>query len=156
MIERREHLEKELASARSKDYIYVGDQVTGDWSGYNLGADTQVPEVDTGVPSDRLRAILQKLGKTPEEIVPNRRIVRLLGQRTEMADGKRPVNWAGAEALALGSLLLEGFRVRVDGPGLRARHVRPQARCSARCRNGIPVRFAPAPLPTPGYVRDSQ
>ena len=114
-IERREHLEKELASARSKDYIYVGDQVTGDWSGYNLGADTQVPEVDTGVPTDRLRAILQKLGKTPEEIVPNRRIVRLLGQRTEMADGKRPVNWAGAEALALGSLLLEGFRVRVTG-----------------------------------------
>ena len=114
-IERREHLEKELAAARSKDYIYVGDQVTGDWSGYNLGADTQVPEVDTGVPADRLRAILQKLGKTPEEIVPNRRIVRLLGQRTEMAGGKRPVSWAGAEALALGSLLLEGFRVRVTG-----------------------------------------
>ncbi len=114
-VERREHLEKELASARSKDYIFVGDQVTGDWSGYNLGSDAQVPEVDTGVPLDRLRAILQRLGKTPEEIVPNRRIVQLLQQRSEIADGKKPVTWAVAEGLALGSLLLEGFRARFTG-----------------------------------------
>ena len=114
-VERREHLERELASARSKDYIFVGDQVRGDWSGYNLGSDAQVPEVDTGVPVDRLRAILQRLGKTPEEIVPNRRIVQLLQQRSEIADGKKPVDWAVAEGLALGSLLLDGFRVRLTG-----------------------------------------
>ena len=58
---------------------------------------------------------MQKLGKTPGEIVPDRRIVRLLHQRTEMANGNRPVDWAGAEAMALGSLLLEGFRVRLTG-----------------------------------------
>ena len=113
--ERLKRLEKELASAKSEDYIHIGDQVAGDWSGYNLGLDTQVPEVDTGVPTDRLRAILQKLGKTPGEIIPDRRIVRLLQQRTEIANGNQPVDWAGAEAMALGSLLLEGFRVRLTG-----------------------------------------
>ena len=112
---RRERLETELASARSEDYIHIGDQVTGDWSGYNRGLDAEVPDVDTGVPATRLRTILQKLGRTPQEIVPDRRIARLLQQRADVADGTRPVDWACAEALAFGSLLLEGFRVRLTG-----------------------------------------
>ena len=49
------------------------------------------------------------------EIVPDRRIARLLQQRADVADGTRPVDWACAEALAFGSLLLEGFRVRLTG-----------------------------------------
>ncbi len=113
--ERHQRLENELASAKSEDYIHIGDQVTGEWVGYNRGSDSEVPDLDTGVPADRLRTILQKLGKTPDEIVPDPRIVRLLQQRTEMANLSRPVDWAGAEALALGSLLLEGFRVRLTG-----------------------------------------
>ena len=113
--ERREHLEKELASSRSEDYIYVGDQVTGDWSGYNRGSDAQVREIDTGVPANRLRAILQHLGRTPAEIVPDPRIVRWLRRRSEMAADERPIDWANAEALALGSLLLDGYRVRLTG-----------------------------------------
>ena len=113
--ERRRRLEEELASAKSEDYIHIGDQVTGDWAGYNRGSDGQVSEVDTGVPADRLKAIMHKLGKTPDEIIPDPRIVRMLKQRAEMGNGTRPIDWAGAEAMGLGSLLLEGFRVRITG-----------------------------------------
>ena len=114
-VERREHLEHELARARSEDYLFVGDQVTGEWAGFNRGSDEQVAEVDTGVPAGRLSAILKKLSKTPAEIVPDPRIVRWLEQRSETARGDRPVSWADGEALAFGSLLLEGIRVRMTG-----------------------------------------
>ncbi len=113
--ERREHLEQELASAKSETYIHVGDQVTGDWAGYNQGADSQVADVDTGVARSKLSVILGKLTEYPEDLLPDPRIVRLLEARREMAHGKRPLDWATAEAVALGSLLVAGHRVRFTG-----------------------------------------
>ncbi len=113
--ERREQLEQELESARSDSYIHVGDQVTGDWAGYNQGSDSQVADVDTGVPRSKLALILGRLTKYPEDLVPDPRIARLLKARGEMADGKRPLDWATAEAVALGTLLVQGHRVRFTG-----------------------------------------
>ena len=113
--ERREQLERELASSRSDDYIHVGDQVTGDWSGYNRGSDSQVAEVDTGVSKPTLASILEKLTKVPDDLGLDPRIERFMKQRVDMAKGKRPLDWAAAEAAALGSLLIQGHRVRFTG-----------------------------------------
>ena len=113
--ERREHLEHELASSRSDDYIHVGDQVTGDWTGYNRGSDSEVAEVDTGVRMSTLASILEKSTKVPDDLGLDPRIERMLKRRREMARGKRPLDWAAAEAAALGSLLVQGHRVRFTG-----------------------------------------
>jgi 2-oxoglutarate dehydrogenase E1 component len=113
--ERRTHLECELESSQSDSYIHVGDQVTGNWAGYNRGSDVQVAEVDSGVPRPQLASILEKLAQVPEEIRLDPRIKRFMGRRSEMANGKLPLDWAAAEALALGSLLIQGHRVRFSG-----------------------------------------
>ena len=113
--ERREHLEQELASSRSDDYIHVGDQVTGDWTGYNRGSDSEVAEVDTGVRMSTVASILEKSTKVPDDLGLDPRIKRMLKRRREMARGKRPLDWAAAEAAALGSLLVQGHRVRFTG-----------------------------------------
>ncbi len=115
-LERRKTLEQGLASARSDEYIHIGDQVTGEWAGYNRGTDREIPDPSTGVRSPRtLAVILQRLSRTPPGFQPHPRIARLLGQRSDMAKGKRPIDWAAAEALALGTLLLEGHRIRMTG-----------------------------------------
>ena len=113
--ERRQHLESELASAKSEDYIYVGEQVAGDWAGYRGGPDGRVDEVDTGVPQSKLAAILDRLCKMPSTFRPDARIEHLLTQRRAMAQAKRPIDWAVAEQLAFSTLLIEGYRVRLTG-----------------------------------------
>ncbi|MBI1357045.1 MAG: 2-oxoglutarate dehydrogenase E1 component [Acidobacteria bacterium] len=113
--ERREQLEAELSAARSEDYIHIGDQMTGIWAGYKGGDEALVDDVKTGVDRERLSVILEKLSRTPQEFHPDSRIARLLKMRAEMAKGEKPIDWAAAEALAFGTLLLEGYRVRMTG-----------------------------------------
>ena len=113
--QRTEHLEHELASSRRDDYIHVGDQVTGDWTGYNRGADAEVAEVDTGLPRAMVASILGRLTKVPTDIELDRRIKAMMERRVAMGTGKRPLDWATAEAAAIGSLLVQGHRVRFTG-----------------------------------------
>jgi 2-oxoglutarate dehydrogenase E1 component len=63
----------------------------------------------------RLRATLTALCATPEGFEPHPKLVPLLRSRAEVLEGKRQVDWATAEALALGTLLLEGISVRLSG-----------------------------------------
>lgn len=58
-----------------------------------------------------LRLALNLLRKLP----PLDRRVRRIDRRREMAAGKRPLDWAAAEAVALASLADEGYRVRISG-----------------------------------------
>ena len=113
--QRREHLEQELSAARSEDYIHAGDKMTGHWAGYRGGEEAKVDDVDTHVNRDRAVALLEKLSRTPQEFHPDSRIARLLKQRHQMAQGERKLDWAAGEALALGTLLVEGYRVRITG-----------------------------------------
>jgi 2-oxoglutarate dehydrogenase E1 component len=75
--------------------------------------------VPTGVPYEKLAALTQALTRVPEHFTANPKIARLLEVReTEMRE-RRPIDWAFAEALAFGSLLLEGTHVRLSGQDSR-------------------------------------
>src|SRR3989454_440010 len=85
------------------------------WSAYHHGCYDPSYEVDTGVPRERLAGITDKLVRTPEGFHVHPKIVKLLEQRAEMGHGKRAVDYGFAEALAMGSLLLEGTPGRLTG-----------------------------------------
>src|SRR6185503_696942 len=91
-IERREELENELGHARSKGYAKTQDWLGGFWKGYLGGPEAQVPEIDTGVPIARLAELLDQQTRYPESFRPHKKIERLLEQRREMAQGKRPLD----------------------------------------------------------------
>jgi 2-oxoglutarate dehydrogenase E1 component len=65
---------------------------------------------DTGVDLDRLEKIVVSLANVPEEIVLDQKVARIVKQRTS---GSIP--WAMGEAMAFGSLLTEGYPVRLSG-----------------------------------------
>ena len=85
------------------------------WSPYRRGRYDASLEVDTGVPLETLAEITDALCRTPPGFHVHPKIVKLLEQRAEMGHGKRAVDYGFAEALAFGSLLLEGNPVRLTG-----------------------------------------
>jgi 2-oxoglutarate dehydrogenase E1 component len=85
------------------------------WSPYRRGKYEPSLEVDTGVRVEKLAEITDALCRTPEGFHVHPKIVKLLEQRAEMGHGKRLLDYGFAEALALGSLLLEGNPIRLTG-----------------------------------------
>ncbi len=114
-VERREHLERELSEARRKDYVRVQDWLGGYWKGYRGGPESDVPDVDTGVDRTRCQELILRQQQLPADFHPHKQIEKLLGDRTAMANGEKPLNWGMAELLAFASLVTEGTRVRLTG-----------------------------------------
>lgn len=85
------------------------------WSPYHGGYWNASEEVDTGIPLDRIRNISHRLTTYPADFHTHPKIRKLLEQRTEMGLGKRAVDYAMAESLAFGSLVLERVPVRLSG-----------------------------------------
>jgi 2-oxoglutarate dehydrogenase E1 component len=75
--------------------------------------------VETGVPYETLRTITEGLTRVPEHFQANPKITRQLEARRKELDERKPVDWGFAEALAFGSLLLDGTPVRLSGQDSR-------------------------------------
>ncbi len=108
-------LDRELTVAKSSDYVFRSDGHAGTWQGYLGGRENQVPDVDTGVERRQLVALLEADARVPADFHPHPKIQKLLEGRKEMAEGRRPLDWAAGEMLAIGSLAAQGHRVRLSG-----------------------------------------
>ena len=71
--------------------------------------------IPTGVSAETIRSIAHKIAVVPEGFHVNPKMVGQLARRAKMGDGSTPLDWAFAEAVAFGSLVLEGNRVRLSG-----------------------------------------
>jgi len=69
----------------------------------------------TGVDIDILRNIGMKAGEVPEGFKLHRQMAKIFKARQEMARSGVDIDWGTAEAMAFGTLLLEGNHVRLTG-----------------------------------------
>ncbi|MBY0527088.1 MAG: 2-oxoglutarate dehydrogenase E1 component [Gemmataceae bacterium] len=76
-------------------------------------------QVQTAVPNESLNKITEALTRVPEDFTLNPKIARLLEIRRKQMEKREPIDWAFAEALAFGSLLLEGTAIRLSGQDTR-------------------------------------
>jgi 2-oxoglutarate dehydrogenase E1 component len=74
-----------------------------------------VEVVATGIDQETLRRIAQAIAQVPRGFNLNPKILGLLSRRAKMVEGSVPIDWGTAEALAFGSLLIEGTPVRLSG-----------------------------------------
>jgi len=114
-LERREHLERELSQARKSDFMRREDWLGGYWQGFCGGLEEDVREVHTGFDREGLSELLAAQTRVPSDFHPHKKIERLLEQRHQMAEGKRPLDWGSAEQLAFATLVTSGLRVRFTG-----------------------------------------
>jgi 2-oxoglutarate dehydrogenase E1 component len=88
----------------------------GNWKGLN--AQYAHAPVATGVPVETLRTIGQKAATLPPSFRLNPKMERIQNARLK-ATTEGPLDWASAESLAFGSLLVEGIPVRLSGQDSR-------------------------------------
>ncbi|HMV70383.1 MAG TPA: thiamine pyrophosphate-dependent enzyme, partial [Myxococcota bacterium] len=72
-------------------------------------------EVDTSFDRDLLVPLLTRANTVPDGFAVHAKVRRLVDQRQEMAEGRRPLDWATAEQAAFATLLSDGIRVRLSG-----------------------------------------
>ena len=113
--QRREILEKELALARSHEYVRAPELPGGIWDGFIGMRQEMVDDPPTGVERGKLAALLESQTRFPEGFHPHPKIERSLKHRREMAEGQRGLDWSAGEALAFASLAVEGTRLRLSG-----------------------------------------
>jgi 2-oxoglutarate dehydrogenase E1 component len=70
---------------------------------------------DTSITAEQLGRIGNALTSAPEGFTPHPKLKPVLAKRKAMAEGSEPMDWAFGELAAFGSLLLDGFRVRLSG-----------------------------------------
>lgn len=116
---RREKLQADFDAAKEKKFQSDDQSGGGLWQGYYGGLERKDDDVDTGVAAGKLTYVMQKIAEVPEGFNVNRKLSRLLDSRREMAEGKRPVDWATAELAAFGSLGVDGHFVRMSGQDCR-------------------------------------
>src|SRR5467141_2850894 len=111
----RKEYEEEQTKARALKKIPHLLKLPEYWAPYVHGRYKPEYEVDTGLKREKLAEITAGLVRVPDGFHVHPKIVKLLEQRAEMGHGKRAVDYGFAEALAFGSLLLEGNPVRLTG-----------------------------------------
>ena len=116
MLDRyNETLEAAYKGAQSYK-VNKADWLEGHWTG--LGQATQEDEHEekaTAAPLAQLREVGAALGRPPENFDLNPKILRQLEAKQQMIDSGEGIDWATGEALAFGTLLLDGHRVRLSG-----------------------------------------
>ncbi len=91
------------------------DWLDGKWSGLGTKDLENYERGTTGVSRDRLEKIGAALTKVPDNFNIHKTVSRLIENKKQMFKSGEGFDWATAEALAFGSLQLEGYPVRLSG-----------------------------------------
>jgi 2-oxoglutarate dehydrogenase E1 component len=86
---------------------------TGRWQGFTTAY--SMAQVDTSVLFARLQEIIEKTARVPNDFSIHPKVARQLEAHREHLERRQPIDWAFAEHLAFGSLLLEGTGIRLSG-----------------------------------------
>ena len=90
------------------------DWLEGRWAGLRL-PEGGARRGKTEVPLERLLEIGRKLVAAPQGFALHRTVRRMLEAKERTIESGTGIDWATAEALAFGALLLEGYPVRLSG-----------------------------------------
>jgi 2-oxoglutarate dehydrogenase E1 component len=98
--------EQEPSSAHGDAALYTDEEVTGF---------QKEPSPDTSITPEQLALVGKALTTVPPSFTPHPKLKPILNRRGAMAEGREPMDWAFAEMMAFGTIMLDGFRVRLSG-----------------------------------------
>jgi len=95
-----------------KGTLIKNDMFGGAWSNMQRNSSGKTK---TDVTTTALKKVADGVTTYPKDFTPNKKVDKVLQQRAEMLRGKEKLNWGAAEAAAYGTLLQEGFSIRLSG-----------------------------------------
>ncbi len=110
------HLEEEFEAAKSYK-ANKADWFAGRWSGLHKPADAETSRqsVDSSISTKLFDSLGKTLTTVPEGLNVHKTLTRVLAAKADMFKSGENFDWATGEALAFGSLLSEGYGVRLSG-----------------------------------------
>ena len=87
-----------------------------EWNDYPRAKKIDIHNIpDTSISKDRLSSVAKTLTALPPGKKFFKKITRLIGDRKKMAFEKNALDWGMAEMMAYGTLLQDGFNIRISG-----------------------------------------
>ncbi len=109
-------LEEKLEDSRKIEKTVITPFMQDEWKGFQrVDEEAMMHLVKTGYPKQKLTRIADVITNLPKDKKFLRKIERLIGERNKMFFETETLDWAMGELLAYGSLLDEGFDVRISG-----------------------------------------
>ncbi len=111
-----EHLQEEFDAATSYK-PNEADWFGGRWAGLNKPVDPETARrnVDSAIEKKLFDSLGRTLTSVPDDLTIHKTLGRVLKAKADMFESGEGFDWATAEALAFGSLVTEGFGVRLSG-----------------------------------------
>ncbi len=112
----KKKLEEDLEDSRKEESTTVTPFMRDEWQGFeNADEDKMMEEVDTTVDPQQLADVAESISELPEGKKFMRKIKKLVELRHKMFFETNKLDWAMAELLAYGTLLQDGYYVRMSG-----------------------------------------
>lgn len=111
----KENLDENLQASRKKDLTIIKPFMQDEWQGFvQVSDDEMLKKVDTTFDQKKLDDIIVSISTLPSDKKFINKISKIITDRKTMYDND-VIDWGTAESLAYGSLLTEGYDVRVSG-----------------------------------------
>ena len=108
-------LDENLEASRKKDLTVISPFMQNEWEGYKkVSDDVMLQKFDTTFDSTKLSEIAKTITELPADKKFISKITKLIGDRKAMVETNK-LDWAMGELLAYGSLISEGYDVRISG-----------------------------------------
>ncbi|MGJ8731547.1 MAG: 2-oxoglutarate dehydrogenase E1 component, partial [Cellulophaga sp.] len=109
-------LEEELEDSRKEDKTIITPFMADEWKGFDSVREWEMMKsVDTTFDKDKLTEIAKVITELPGDKKFLRKVEKLVKDRKKMFFETDKLDWAMGELLAYGTLLQEGFGVRMSG-----------------------------------------
>ena len=113
--EYKDKLDENLQASRKKDLTIIKPFLQDAWEGFEqVSDDVMLQKFDTKFDKKKLDQIANEISTLPSDKKFISKITKIVNDRKTMFDNN-VIDWGTAESLAYGTLLTEGFDVRISG-----------------------------------------
>ena len=114
--EYKDNLDQNLEASRKKDLTIITPFMQNEWKGFEqVSNDKMLLKVDTAYTKEGLTQVANAVCNLPKDKKFISKIQKLINDRKTMFFETDKLDWAMGEHLAYGSLLQEGYDVRISG-----------------------------------------